>query len=67
VTGPLLVPAKEGFRQIGIGRDSGYTVVREGRIRVVRVGKRIYIPRRELEAFVEREASNGSASLGAAQ
>ena len=61
MTEPLLVPAQEGFRRIGIGRDAGYRAVREGRLRVVRLGtRRLLIPVSELERFVERE-SNGSA------
>jgi excisionase family DNA binding protein len=53
---PLLLPAREAFQQLGIGRDAGYQLVREGRLRAVHVsGRRILIPRSELAAFVERE------------
>jgi excisionase family DNA binding protein len=61
MTEPLLVPAQEGFRRIGIARDFGYQAVREGRLRVIRVGRRILIPVRELEAFIEREAKREDA------
>jgi excisionase family DNA binding protein len=40
-----------------IGRDTTYELIREGRIRSVKVGRRILIPRSELAAFVDREAS----------
>ena len=52
----LLLPAREAFQKLGIGRDAGYALVREGRLRAVRIsGRRILIPRSELEEFVERE------------
>jgi excisionase family DNA binding protein len=52
----LTVPAFQ--REIGsLGRDTIYQPVHEGRIRSVRVGRKILIPRSELTAFVEREAS----------
>jgi excisionase family DNA binding protein len=54
---PLLLPAKDAFRLIGVGRDAGYRLVAEGRIRALRMGRRVLIPRTECEAFVEREAA----------
>lgn len=58
---PLLLPAKVAFQRIGIGRDSGYQAVREGRLRVVRIGRKVLIPAAEVAAFVEREAGSQSA------
>lgn len=54
---PLLIGPQEGAREMGIGRDAMYRLIHEGRIHVVRVGRRILIPRTELVAFVEREVS----------
>ena len=55
---PLLVNVAAACREIGgIGRDTMYELVRTGRIRCVRVGKKILIPRSELVAFVERESA----------
>ena len=54
----LLLKPQEAFRRIGVGRDAGYALIREGRIRVVRLGeRRILVPASECEAFIEREAS----------
>jgi excisionase family DNA binding protein len=53
---PLLLGVRAACREVGgIGRDSMYELVRTGRIRCVRVGKKILIPRSELEDFVRRE------------
>lgn len=52
----LLVSVRDAARELGIGRDSTYALVREGRLRSISVGRRILVPRTELEAFVEREA-----------
>ena len=56
MTEPLLLPAKDAFRLIGVGRDAGYRLVAEGRLRALRMGRRVLIPRSECEAFVQREA-----------
>ena len=52
---PLLLPAKDAFRELGIGRDSGYQLIRNGRLRAMSVNRRLLVPRSELEAFVQRE------------
>jgi len=52
---PLLVGVREAARELGIGRDAAYALVREGRLRHVSLGRRVLIPRSELEAFVARE------------
>ena len=54
---PLLLPAKDAFRLIGVGRDAGYRLIAEGRLRALRLGRRVLIPRTECEAFVERESA----------
>jgi excisionase family DNA binding protein len=61
VSEPLLVSVKDAARRLGLGRDSCYALVREGRLRSLFVGRRILIPVRELEAFVEREAQREDA------
>lgn len=53
----LLVGVRDAAHELGVGRDTAYQLVREGRLRAVRVGRRrLLIPRTELAAFVEREA-----------
>ena len=59
---PLLVGVREAARELGIGRDSAYALVREGRLRHVSLGRRVLIPRTELEAFVQRELEDGVVS-----
>jgi len=54
----LLVSVREAARELGLGRDSTYSLVRVGRLRSVRVGRRVLVPRAELEAFVVREAGS---------
>lgn len=55
MTDPLLLGVREAARRLGLGRDAAYSLVREGRLRSVRVGRRVLIPRVELEAFLARE------------
>jgi excisionase family DNA binding protein len=54
---PLLLPAQDAFRLIGLGRDRGYELIAQGRLRSIRLGRRVLVPRLECAAFVEREAS----------
>jgi len=53
----LTVNVHEAARLIGCGRDAAYALVREGRLRSIRIGRRVLIPRTEIEAFIERESS----------
>lgn len=57
MNGPLLLSVRDAARQLGLGRDSCYELVRSGRLRSVAVGRKRLIPVAELVAFVEREAS----------
>jgi excisionase family DNA binding protein len=59
VSEPLLLPAKDAFRLIGVGRDAGYRLIAEGRLRGLRLGRRVLVPRAECERFVERELEGG--------
>ena len=55
---PLLTP--EEFRTVAlggtIGRNSIYELIRANRIKHVKVGRKILIPRSEAQDFPEREA-----------
>jgi excisionase family DNA binding protein len=55
---PLLLPAKDAFRLIGCGRDRGYALIAEGRLRALRLNRRVLVPRSECDAFIERELLN---------
>jgi excisionase family DNA binding protein len=57
VNQPLLLGVRGFARELGIGRDATYALIRVWRLRAVHVNRRILIPRTELEAFVERESS----------
>lgn len=57
---PLLVSVREAARELGVGRDTCYQLAREGRLRTVRVGRRVLVPRSELQSFVEREVERGA-------
>lgn len=56
----LLISVRDAARELGIGRDTAYALVREGRLRSISVGRRILVPRAELERFVEREADRAA-------
>jgi excisionase family DNA binding protein len=49
------MPVRDFAEAEGLGRDTTYRLIAEGRIRAVRVNRRILIPRSELAAFPERE------------
>jgi excisionase family DNA binding protein len=51
----LLVPVRVAARCLGIGRDSCYRLIRERRLRAIAVGRRLLVPRVELERWIERE------------
>jgi excisionase family DNA binding protein len=52
----LTLSVWQAARAVGVGRDPFYSLIREGRVRVLRFGTRIRVPRAELEAFIAREA-----------
>jgi excisionase family DNA binding protein len=54
---PLLISVRQAAAELPCGRDTMYELIRQGRIRSVRIGRRLLVPRTELEAFVERETS----------
>jgi excisionase family DNA binding protein len=60
----LLLSVREAAQELGLGRDSTYALVREGRLRTVRVGARVLVPRAELDAFVARETEGGEENVG---
>jgi excisionase family DNA binding protein len=54
-TTPRLISVKGAARELGIGRDSAYALVREGRLPAVRVGRRILVPVAQLDEYVSSE------------
>ena len=55
----LLLTPDEFRRALGgaIGRSSIYELIHAGRIRHVRLGRKMLIPRQEVQEFIEREAA----------
>lgn len=52
---PLLVSVGEAAVALGISRTTTYQMLREGRfpVRVIQIGGRYRVPRRDLERFIE--------------
>jgi excisionase family DNA binding protein len=66
-TSPLAIPVEaklaftveEAADLLSIGRSFFYELLAEGRIGVVRLGRRVIVPKTELQAFLDREAAYG--------
>jgi excisionase family DNA binding protein len=62
VTERLAVTVPQAAEMLGLGRTKVWQLVRRGRLRSLRVGKRVLVPVRELERFLTEamaEAENG--------
>ncbi len=59
MTDKLLVSVREAARALGIGRDSAYGLIREGRLPALRIGRRILVPLAALEGWVLEQAAEG--------
>jgi len=62
VTERLAVTVPRAAEMLGLGRTKTWELVRRGRLRSLRVGKRVLVPVRELERFLTEamaEAENG--------
>lgn len=51
---PLLLTVREMASVLRIGRNSAYQLVSDGRIRTIRIGHGIRIPRAALIQFIEQ-------------
>lgn len=49
----LCISVPEAARLLGLGRNSVYEAVRRGEVPAVRVGRRLVVPVRALEAWLE--------------
>lgn len=52
-TDRLTLTVEEAARLLGISRALGYELVAQGQLPSLRLGRRIVVPRRALEAMVE--------------
>ena len=53
---PLALSVEEAAATIGVARSTFYAIVLP-ELRVVRIGRRVVVPRRELERWLERSAA----------
>ncbi len=58
----LTVTVPEAGRILGISRGQAYEMARTGGIPVVRLGKRLVVPRKKLMAMLEPSGQDGQAS-----
>jgi excisionase family DNA binding protein len=49
----LTVTVEEAARMLGVSRALGYELVRRGEIPSLRLGRRVVVPRKALEAMVD--------------
>ena len=47
----------EVMHELRLGRNKVLELIHSGKLRSVRAGKRIIVPRKELEAYLEREVA----------
>jgi excisionase family DNA binding protein len=53
---PRLIPVEEAARLLGIGRSTTYDLIRTGRLRSVKIGKRRLVPAAAIDEAIERFA-----------
>ena len=52
-TGPLLLSVAQAAELLGVSRSTPYQLVAAGRVPVVRLGRTVRVPRREVERLAE--------------
>lgn len=50
---PRAVKPEEAFKILGIGRNNGYKLIKEGKIRTVKLGRRILVPIAAIEELLK--------------
>ena len=53
---------EEAALSLGLGRTNTYALIKEGKLGVVRLGKKIIVPVAEIVAFLEREMTRDPAA-----
>ena len=56
---PLLLRVSEVAFELGIARSAAYELCRTGHLPVVRFGRSVRVPRKLLEAWIERQSELG--------
>ncbi len=50
---PLTLNPQNAAKLLGIGRDSFYKLIHAGKIKVIRVGANMRVPRKALDAYID--------------
>ena len=53
---PLVYSVEEAARSLRVSRDMMYTLIRSGRVRTMKVGRRRLVPRAAVTEFILRES-----------
>jgi excisionase family DNA binding protein len=51
---PLCLRVEDAARALGIGRSTVYDLIRSGRLRSIKIGRRRLVPRDAVEALIAR-------------
>jgi len=51
---PLLIPAKVGFKSLGVGTTKGYELIASGDLKTVKIGRATRITTESIREYVER-------------
>lgn len=62
MTQPATMTVEEAGRTLGIGRALAYELARRGEIPVVRLGRRLVVPRAQLQRLLEGEPERPAAA-----
>jgi excisionase family DNA binding protein len=57
----LTVTVPEAAKALGVGLNSTYGLISAKRLKAVKLGRKLVIPRTELEAFLRRETAQEAA------
>ena len=52
---PLLLSVEQAAKMLNIGRGLAYQLTQEGKLPIVRLGRRVLISRQHLEAWVQQQ------------
>ena len=52
---PMAMSPRDAARAIGISRSSLYRLMKQGRIRTVKLGRRTLVPTSELSALIDKK------------
>ena len=57
---PLLHRLPDAFESLCIGKSKGYELIKDGRLRVVKIGRRTLIAEEELRRYVQTLTDQGA-------